>query len=523
MSSRIEDFAQRRTALLFWLAIALGAAVRLYALGRIPAGLNSDEASNGVDALSILQTGMDRWGNRLPIWFPAWGSGMNALYTYILVPVIGVFGLDVVTLRAVGAAFGIATLAVAYLAARFFFGRVAALVTLWLLALLPWHVMSSRWALDSNLMPFWFTLGLYTIGKALQSGGIWPIVALIPWAVALYAYPVVMIPAATAAAAILYAFRRRIATHTVRWTAGLAVALLIALPFLLFLGKNQLHLARLPLEGALPFSVPLLAATRMSQIHQSPIYTLFDNLTFFVSGYRDGAVWHQSAWFAPLTGAAPLLTILAILAMGRECYRTKEPDIVLITVLTAIVPFCLIPLQLTRFNWFYIPSLMLIGRLLTLPAARPALLGGGLYVALFLAAFYPYYFQRYNDEIAGLDVDLGNGFRVGLEGALRAETAAARPDEPVFIDIGTVHPYLYPLFYGLADIRRFQETHEMRIEDGVYRVSRFDRFVFEPAALPPGRSYVFASRSNRLPCAEPEIVQAGPMWTVGRCGGYVKE
>jgi hypothetical protein len=517
MTSR-PGYRLDRPTLLFWGALLLGAAVRLYALGRVPEGLNSDEASNGVDALSILQTGMDRWGDRMPIWFPAWGSGMNALYTYIFVPVIALFGLDVVTLRGVGVAFGIATLPVAYVTARLYFGRQAALFTLWMLALLPWHVMSSRWALDSNLMPFWFTLGLFTIGKALQSGRWWPISAFIPWAVALYAYPVAMIPAVTAGTAVLYAFWRRIRPLAGLWTVGIGLAFLIASPFLMFLAKNQLHLARLPFEDILPFSVPALAATRMSQIRQSPFYTLFDNLTFFVSGYRDGLAWHQSSWFAPLTGAAPLMTVLAILAMGWECYRTRTPNVLLIVVLTAVVPFCLIPLQLTRFNWFYIPSLMLIGRLLTFPAARPALLGGGAYVALFLMAFYPYYFQRYNDELSKLDLDLGNGFRIGLEGALRAEVAAARPGEAIFIDIGTVHPYLYPLFYGLADIRSFQQTREMRIEEGVYRVSRFDRFVFETAALPENRSFMFVSRANRAPCPDPQIVQAGMMWTVGRCG-----
>src|SRR5258708_2164126 len=130
-----------------------------------------DSASSGVEALSILRTGMDLWGNHLPVWFPAWGSGVNALYTYLPVPVIWLFGLDSVTLRAVGAVFGVLTLPVAYHATRIYFGRDAALITMTLLAVLPWHVMSSRWALDSNLAPFWFTLGLYTIGKALKVGG----------------------------------------------------------------------------------------------------------------------------------------------------------------------------------------------------------------------------------------------------------------------------------------------------------------------------------------------------------------
>jgi hypothetical protein len=63
---------------IFWIVILIGAVLRLAALGIVPGGLNSDEASSGVEALSVLHTGMDIWGNRLPVWFPAWGSGMGS-------------------------------------------------------------------------------------------------------------------------------------------------------------------------------------------------------------------------------------------------------------------------------------------------------------------------------------------------------------------------------------------------------------------------------------------------------------
>jgi hypothetical protein len=139
------------------------------------------------------------------------------------------------------------------------------------------------------------------------------------------------------------------------------------------------------------------------------------------------------------------------------------------------------------------------------------------YFAVFLAMFYPYYFIRYNDEIQVEDVNLGNGFRVGLEQAMRREVALAAPDEPMLAEIGTVHPYLYPLFYGLSDIRTFQATRQMRVEKGVYRVSTFDRFYFERDRLPADKSFTFVTRSNHLPCAAPEIDTAGPLWTVGRC------
>jgi 4-amino-4-deoxy-L-arabinose transferase-like glycosyltransferase len=506
---------------LFWATLIVGTALRFVALGRVPGGLNSDEASSGVEALSILRTGADLWGNHLPVWFPAWGSGMNALYTYLTVPVIWLFGLDSVTLRALGAMFGVLTLPVTYYATRLYFGRDAALITTILLALLPWHVMASRWALDSNLAPLFFTLGLYTLGRALTDGGRWVLLAFVPWSVAIYAYPVVIYAIIPGSVGILASYWRRVIAEPWRWVAGIIIAKLIALPFGLFLLKNYvLHGQHLPFESALPFSVPALAATRLSQIGQSFAVTVFNNLTFITGGYRDDAIWHQSRFFLPLTGVIPFLTLAGAVALSRDGIRTRQANVVLIVAAAIVVPILTLPLQLTRLNWFYIPSLMLAACFLTsLPSVmrRSALIASALYLTLFLVPFYAYYFTSYNREAAVLDSKLGNGFRLGLEDALRAEAALAEPDEPVFLAVGEPQPYLYPLFYGLGTIQEFQNTRRMTVVDGVFKVSGFGRFVFDRDALAAGHSYVFVTLATALPCPSPEALKTGPIWATGRC------
>jgi 4-amino-4-deoxy-L-arabinose transferase-like glycosyltransferase len=515
------DKSRKWHSVLLWATLILGAVLRLAALGTVPGGLNSDEASSGVEALSVLQTGADLWGNRLPVWFPAWGSGMNALYTYIAVPVIWLFGLSTVTLRAVGAVFGILTLPVAYAATRLHFGRDTALVTTFLLAVLPWHVMASRWALDSNLAPLFFTLGLYTLGRALRDGGRWPLLAFLPWSVAIYAYPVVIYAIVPGSVGIIAFNWRRMLAAWKPWLGGIVIAKLVALPFGLFLIKNYLlHAPHKAIEDALPFSVPALAATRLSHIGQGFAVTVFNNLTFLAGGYRDEAIWHQSRFFLPLTGAAPLLTLAGAALLACDAIRTRRPNIVLIVAASVVFPVLLLPLQLTRLNWFLIPSLMLAAWFLTsLPDAvrRMALAGSAIYLAGFLVPFYAYYFTSYNQEASVLDLKLGNGFRFGLEDALRTEVALAQPGEPVYLAAGEPQPYLYPLFYGLGSVADFQSTRRMTVVDGVFEVSSFGRFVFEKEALPEGRSFVFVTLASALPCAAPEALKAGPVWATGRC------
>jgi 4-amino-4-deoxy-L-arabinose transferase-like glycosyltransferase len=515
------DWKWHRAA--FWTVLIVGAALRFVALGRVPGGLNSDEASSGVEAWSVLRTGADLWGNHLPVWFPAWGSGMNALYTYIAVPVIWLFGLSTVTLRAIGAVFGVLTLPVAYSATRLHFGRDTALITTLLLAVLPWHVMSSRWALDSNLAPLFFTLGIYTIGKALKTGGRWVLLAFIPWAVAIYAYPVVIYAVIPGSVGILALYWRRVIADPWRWVGGIAIAKLIALPFGLFLLKNYvLHTQHLPFESALPFSVPALAATRFSQIGQSFALTVFNNLTFLLGGYRDEAIWHQSRYFLPLTGAVPFLTLAGAALLARDSIKTRQPNLVLIVAAAIVFPILTLPLQLTRLNWFYIPSLMLAAWFLTaLPIAfrRTVLAASAIYLMLFLVPFYAYYFTSYNQEAAVLDTRLGNGFRLGLEDAMRTEAALAKPGEPIYLAIGEPQPYLYPLFYGLGSVEDFQATRRMTTVDGVFKVSGFGRFVFDKDTLAAGQSYVFTTLSTALPCASPDALKTGPVWATGRCPG----
>jgi 4-amino-4-deoxy-L-arabinose transferase-like glycosyltransferase len=421
----------------------------------------------------------------------------------------------------VGAVFGVLTLPATYYATRLYFGRDAALVATILLALLPWHVMASRWALDSNLAPLFFTLGLYTIGRALRDGGRWVLLAFLPWAVAVYAYPVVIYAIVPGGIGILAFHWRLVIADPWRWAAGVVIAKLIALPFGLFLIKNYLlHTPHMAIENALPFSVPALAATRLSQISQSFAVTVFNNLTFIAGGYRDDAIWHQSRFFLPLTGAVPFLTLAGAVVLFRDWLKTGRPNVVLIVAAAIVLPILTLPLQLTRLNWFYIPSLMLAACFLTgLPSVmrRSALIASALYLTLFLVPFYAYYFTSYNQEAGVLDTRLGNGFRLGLEDAMRTVAALAKPDEPVFLAIGEPQPYLYPLFYGLGSVDEFQATRRMTVVDGVFKVSGFGRFIFDKDALPAGQSFAFVTLSTALPCAAPDQLRSDPIWATGRC------
>lgn len=164
---------QKRTSMGLYPAVLLILygliAIRSIGFGSIPGGFNQDGAMGAVDALALATYGTDRFGNWLPAHFQAWGFGqMSVLLSYLTVPFIRLWGLNAVTARLPVLLASIAGAGALYGLVRDIAGRKAAAVTLLCVAICPWHFMQSRWALDCNLFPHMFILGLFFLNKGLQ-------------------------------------------------------------------------------------------------------------------------------------------------------------------------------------------------------------------------------------------------------------------------------------------------------------------------------------------------------------------
>ncbi|KKT76332.1 MAG: hypothetical protein UW69_C0001G0028 [Microgenomates group bacterium GW2011_GWA2_44_7] len=155
--------------------IVLALILRLGALDRYPAGFNADEANQGYSAYSLLQTGKDEWGETLPLSPRTFGDYKAPLYTYLTVPSIALFGLNVFATRLPAAILGTLTVLITYLLVISLFdhtamsmpklkekvwlnGNVIGLVAALLLAISPWHVQLSRGAFEANLPSFFIPL-----------------------------------------------------------------------------------------------------------------------------------------------------------------------------------------------------------------------------------------------------------------------------------------------------------------------------------------------------------------------------
>ena len=241
---------------LFLGLILVGAAVRLVWLGDVPLGLNQDEASIGYEAWALLEHGMDRHGYRYPVHFVAWGSGQNALYAYLAMPFIEFLGLNVLAVRLPQALLGVAALFAMYAVGRRLVDGRFALCALFVLAISPWHIMLSRWGMESNLLPalVLFAVALLLGGGGRENKGRSIVPAFVVLSLALYAYGTAYVFVPLFVLGILaYGWRRHFADLR-HWIVGLAAMGLVALPIGLFLVVN---LFKLP-----AIALPLLSIPR---------------------------------------------------------------------------------------------------------------------------------------------------------------------------------------------------------------------------------------------------------------------
>ena len=133
--------------------LIVGCMTRICFLDVLPGGLNQDEASCGYDAYAIMKYGIDRNGMSYPIHLIAWGSGQNALYAYFCIPFIKLFSNTEIALRLPMALSGCLSLFVFYYVIKAVIDERTATLSLAFLAINPWHIMKSRWALECNLFP----------------------------------------------------------------------------------------------------------------------------------------------------------------------------------------------------------------------------------------------------------------------------------------------------------------------------------------------------------------------------------
>ena len=152
--------------ILFFLIILIACFLRTYNLSSIPPSASLDEATIGWNAYSILQTGHDEYGYKLPVLLRAYDDYRPALYVYLVVPFIKLLGLNVFAVRMPSVLLSISTIILSFFLVKALFkdskiGKSIGLFTAFLLAISPWNIYISRLGHEVNAGLFFVVLGIF--------------------------------------------------------------------------------------------------------------------------------------------------------------------------------------------------------------------------------------------------------------------------------------------------------------------------------------------------------------------------
>lgn len=504
------------------LLLVFGAFLRIWNLTGLPDGLQQDEASIGYEAFCLAGYGIDRNGYHWPVYPITWGSGGGSpIMIYLNVLTTKLFGSQIFSIRIVPAFLGTLTLLLFFLLLNRAFGKRCALTGLAVLALTPWHIILSRWSLDSNTMPFWQLLALFTLVQAICAGtaersrrqtALYLLAAFF-FGICLYSYGSanVVIPLT-----LLFVCIRLLRTKRIRigQLAGcFAVFVITCLPLALFYAVNF-------------FGVPEIAASwisfpKFTSSHFGSVFVAFDRtlpstllhnlkdlLLMLTVGIPGEVSWNAMPGYWTLYCFTFPVTFAGIL-FGRRTAEKEAPaaqaanEVLGAALLSALLFSLFIQQDINRDVLLFLPLVywyvmglrflylsMTKGASLKEPetgsgasakaasqaAALPALLSLFLLFGGFVSFARDYYGGEYN-QVAASDFMPGYGDAMILATELAEKKGEASTVYSTYDLVAS--PFMLTLYYNKCDPYEFMDSVVYKDPEAEFRVaSSFGRYVF---------------------------------------------
>ena len=433
--------------MLFCLILLVGSFARIWEFGALPPGLNQDEASSGVDAFSLLHYGVDRNGIRFPVHAIAFGSGQNVPYDYLMIPFIALGGLNPITVRLPMLLIGIITLPLIFYVGRKTAGDSFGLMAMFFIAISPWHIMLSRWGLDSNILPFLFLCG-YACLLASETNNHWFIVACLFFGFSLYAYGTayIAVPIMVVSACLILFTAKRVNRKTL--LIGLMVLLCVGTPIGLYVLINSFKLRSLRLGLITIPRLPsepryeMMGALFQPDFWQALLHNSIAMLTLFWT-QSDHLSWNgldPHGYFYRYTLPLAVIGAFGLLPLRKGWFKVEK--LLLVIWLAACLPIGVLEeININRINLIFIPLIICMAYPLTWLTGRFKPLRWLLIAALLVgfAAFNrDYHGQAYRQESS-------RDFFAGLLPAIEAARQAG--SGPICVtNVEVAMPYIYALF-----------------------------------------------------------------------------
>ncbi len=442
--------------LLFSLILILGILPRVWNFAVFPADLHQDEVGNGIDAYYLSEYGYDRTGISLPVHFVSWGDGSSAFYSYMAVPFVKLLGLTAFSIRLPNLIAGILLLPIAFLTGKKLKNASFGLIAMFLVAISPWTIMGSRYALEPYFVPFLFSIGFLLLMYSEKSPCYFP-ASMIFFSFCLYTYSTSfsVIPLFLGVVFITKWVTRSVPRKTL--LMGFLAFLVASLPILLYVIVNtfklesihiwRMTIPRLPIEARYETLVAIFQQNALGELAAN-----FWIMLKLLWVQTDG--WYRNAIppFGYLYPLAPILAVIGIVLLIRQSRLKETPWLFLIAWLAACLSIGI--LQSTNFNrmtLIYIPITFCVAYFWDWIATQRRIFllpGGLLYLGAFAWFCVSYFSPSYQAKV-------DHDFNRGLLDAIRSTETSATP--VCFSDnINTA--YMYVLYLNKPDPKDFLRT-----------------------------------------------------------------
>lgn len=539
-----------------WLPIALfllAFGVRLLGSTHTPPSPYWEEVALGYDAYSILKTGMDHHGNRLPlVAFPSFGDYKPSLYFYSLIPSVAIFGLSTFAIRLPAALFSSLTALVLYFLMRKWSGEKVAFWSTVLLTFQPWSWQVGRVGFETNLSAFLILLAAYCLSKAFDVRPSRPnflrfsLLSATLFSLSMYAYHGARLLAPVFALALFlihYDWRQPRKMHVTSlrsWLPAVVLAIVVVSPILLAL-KTPVIQQRIAETSVFSLLSPIEQSNRFRELSGNtlPSRILYHRYWFWGKEILSRYVSHLSPAFLLLTGDEnprhtskwfgalypwEFLTLAFGIVYGRKHFREKKwwfgflalaflsP---LAAAFTVATPHALRALPLSP----WLAAISAIGVVEIIDRLKGAVRQlarfwepaacGILILSWLVLAFY--YFSQYRIAYA-------SEWQYGYQELFDTLVKYKRDDEKVFVSRAFGRPAMYFFFTRRIDPLLVQAEEEIAQKDQLERLTFQEWSFIDGESREPG---LHAQPFRELPeGASPLDILSGldgkPLWIIYR-------
>lgn len=490
----LNDKKHKMYYILCFVILLVGCFVRLYLIDKYPIGLQSDEASIGYEAFSLIQHGVDRNGMSYPVNFISWGSGQNVLYAYLSIPFIKIMGLNVLSTRLVMALIGCLTLLVIYLFTRKELNHKYSLLALFMIAIMPWHIVKSRWALESNIFPDIVLYGVILLYLGIKNNKKkYYLLGSIILGISTYAYgtsylfiPVFLV--------ILYGYL--IKKKMLKWNHALlyfSLTGIVALPMILYTFVNFFNLGTIHLG---PITIPMLYVNRMAS---TTLFNPYDNiLTRFGYNIMDlfGTVLFQVS--DRVYGGIPYFGLYYTISLpiflygfikARKCNHLIIKITHILFITSIILGLFLRPSSThTNIIWFPVITYVIYGFINIIQNFQIERHIYGIYISIFLCLIM-YYFTGYQDYLIPKT-------NYSLDDAL--EYSNSINYDKMYITINNQN-YISYLFYNKIDSMYYIDNVSIQDKNSMFQnIDRIGNVYFSYPSQIENNIVIITSRQDKI-------------------------